>query len=240
MESERHDTHILSNSSSEAYYDEKGNLKIDYSLNEANDEGVLDAPLNKIAIKDLFNSLKERNNINDSEQMDGDSKDKNNINNNNDNIVNLNNKSKNNDSEFSSKKKREKISYFVKKKNINRVCKFSFSLDGKDNTNKKSQDNDNNKQNSDSIKDKKEINDLINSNENSDFLNVDKENNVNKNKNKILNKENENENNLIDNLIDQSKDNEMKSIIVDSNPKNKNKQNDKKAINVEKKKTKFF
>ncbi len=87
MESERHDTHILSNSSSEAYYDEKGNLKIDYSLNEANDEGVLDAPLNKIAIKDLFNSLKERNNINDSEQMDGDSKDKNNINNNNDNIV---------------------------------------------------------------------------------------------------------------------------------------------------------
>ena len=71
MKNERHNTHILSeSSSSDDYYKEKDNSKMNSSsLNdEKNEEAVYDAPIDKIDLKELFNILVERTEKNNSEK----------------------------------------------------------------------------------------------------------------------------------------------------------------------------
>ena len=154
MENERHDTHIITNSSIEEYYDENGNLIID-NINEDNvDEGVKDAPTNKIEIKDLFSNLLERIEKDNSENSDNDENNKNNKNDNenkgNNNNLRSNNTNNNN--------------LYYKKLNKIKICKFSLTINDKDNNRNNNLNNNNENKNINSDENNKNNNNEINSN----------------------------------------------------------------------------
>ena len=137
MENERHDTHIITDSSIEEYYDEKGNLKIDNIDEDDADEGVKNAPTNKIEIKELFSNLLERTEKDNSENSDNDENNPNNKNDNenkgNNNNLRTNNTNKNN--------------LYYKRLNKIKICKFNFAINDKDNNGNNNNINNNNENN---------------------------------------------------------------------------------------------
>ena len=80
MENERHDTHNITCSSSEEYYNDKENSKNNISSmnDENNGEEMYDAPENTFDIKNLFNTVMERNEKNklDHSNSNSDNEDK--------------------------------------------------------------------------------------------------------------------------------------------------------------------
>lgn len=137
MENERHDTHIITDSSFEEYYDEKGNLKIDNINEDDVDEGVKNAPTNKIEIKELFSNLLERTEKDNSEISDNDENDKNNKN---------GNKNKGNNNNLRSNNTNNNNLYY-KRLNKIKICKFNFAINDKDNNENSNNINNNNENN---------------------------------------------------------------------------------------------